>query len=66
MVTIFTNPIQSFTSSPYGQSENPDSKHYADQAVLLSTRQFKPAYFNKNDLMKHLESKTVLHVNLLH
>ena len=62
-LTIFTNPIQSFTSAPFGQSDHPESAHYSDQARLLSDRRLKPTYFNKDELLKHVESKTVLRIN---
>ena len=62
VLSILTNPIQSFTSAPYGQSDNPESPHYSDQARLLSERRLKPAYFNKADLMNHVSFKTTLGV----
>jgi len=39
---------------------NPHS--YSDQARLASERRLKPTYFNREDLMKHIESKQVLSV----
>ena len=62
VLTLLTDPIQSFTSAPYGQSDNPESPHYSDQARLLSERRLKPSYFNKADLMKHLSSTITLRV----
>jgi acyl-homoserine lactone acylase PvdQ len=59
-LTIFSNPIQSFTSAPFGQSDHPESPHYNDQARLASDHKLKPTYFNRDDLMRHLESTTVL------
>ncbi len=35
---------------------------YSDQARLASERRLKPTYFNREDLMKHIESKQVLSV----
>jgi acyl-homoserine-lactone acylase len=61
-LTIFSNPIQSFTSAPFGQSDHPQSPHYSDQARLLSERRLKPTYFNQRELMKHVESKIILRV----
>ena len=61
-LTIFSNPIQSFTSAPYGQSDRPGSPHYNDQAHLASDHQLKPTYFNRSDLMQHTVSVLVLRV----
>ena len=60
ILTLFTHPIQAFTYAPWGQSEHPSSPHYADHSKLLSERRLKSDYFNKEDLLKHLESTTVL------
>jgi acyl-homoserine-lactone acylase len=65
MLTFFTHPLQSFTYAPWGQSEHPSSPHYADQSRLLSERRLKSDYFSKEELMKHVESTTVLNVKLL-
>jgi acyl-homoserine lactone acylase PvdQ len=61
-LTIFSNPIRSFTSAPYGQSDHAQSPHYSDQARLASERRLKATCFNREDLMKHIESKQVLSV----
>jgi len=61
-LTIFSDPIRSFTSAPYGQSDRAQSPHYADQAHLASERLLKPTYFNREDLLKHVESKRVLSI----
>lgn len=61
-VTIYTNPIQSFTAMHLGQSDRPDSPHYSDQARLISERRLKPTYFYKEDLLKHVTSTKTLEV----
>jgi acyl-homoserine-lactone acylase len=61
-LTIFSKPLRSFTSAPYGQSDHAQSRHYSDQARLASERRLKPTYFNREDLMKHVESKHILSV----
>jgi acyl-homoserine lactone acylase PvdQ len=61
-LTIFSNPIRSFTSAPYGQSDHAQSPHYSDQARLASERRLKMTYFNREDLIKLIESKQVLSV----
>jgi acyl-homoserine-lactone acylase len=63
VLTILTNPIQSFTSAPYGQSDRPESLHYSDQAQLVSEGRLKPSYFNKEDLMNHVSSSTLLTID---
>ncbi|WP_419949163.1 penicillin acylase family protein [Candidatus Palauibacter sp.] len=60
----FTDPIRSFTLHNYGQSENPDSPHYVDQARLTSERRLKPTYFDPAELMNHVVSTEVLDVSV--
>jgi penicillin amidase len=38
-----------------GESADPQSKHYFDQAELYSTGKFKPAWFTSPDIKKHVE-----------
>jgi acyl-homoserine-lactone acylase len=38
-----------------GQSANPASKHYTDEAVMYINGQFKDVLFYKNDVLKHAE-----------
>jgi acyl-homoserine-lactone acylase len=61
-LTIFSRPVQSFTSAPFGQSDRQRSPHYTDQARLASERRLKSTYFNWGDLMKHVEAKLVLSI----
>ena len=58
-----TKPPRSWTLLPLGESDHPNSKHFDDQAEkLFSPGKLKPTYFlNKEELMKHVESTTVLH-----
>jgi acyl-homoserine lactone acylase PvdQ len=39
-----------------GQSADPKSPHFFDQAELYSKRQFKPAWFRLSDIKSHVES----------
>jgi acyl-homoserine-lactone acylase len=57
-----SRPPRSWTLLPLGESDRPDSKHFDDQAEkLFSPGRMKPTYFlNKDELLKHVESKTVL------
>jgi len=60
-VVVLTKPIQSWTYVPLGQSDRPESPHYADQAEkLFSPAQQKPTWWTPQDLASHIESRTVL------
>jgi acyl-homoserine-lactone acylase len=61
-VVQLSKPPRSWTLLPLGESDRPDSKHFDDQAEkLFSPGKMKPTYFlNKEELLKHVESKTVL------
>ena len=55
--------IDSYSLLNWGQSADPGSAHYVDQAEkLYSTRTFKPTWFKKEDLLRHLESQKTLSV----
>jgi acyl-homoserine-lactone acylase len=41
----------------FGQSDNPQSKHYTDQMQLYSDGKFKPAWFTLREIEQNLESK---------
>jgi acyl-homoserine lactone acylase PvdQ len=62
-VVQLSKPPRSWTLVPLGQSDHPQSKHWDDQAAkLFSPGKLKPTYFlNKRELLKHVESKKVLH-----
>jgi acyl-homoserine lactone acylase PvdQ len=59
-LTIFTDPIQSFSLSPLGQSPDSTSPHHSDLARLLSERKLKPTLFNRADLLREKKSDLVL------
>jgi acyl-homoserine-lactone acylase len=62
-VVLLTKPPKSWTLLPLGESDRPDSPHYDDQArELFSKSKLKPTYFaDKDELLKHVESKTVVY-----
>jgi acyl-homoserine lactone acylase PvdQ len=62
---LLTQPPKSWTVVPLGQSDRPNSPHYDDQAEkLFSNGRMKPTYFlDKEELLKHAESKKVLELN---
>ncbi|HXG11022.1 MAG TPA: penicillin acylase family protein [Gemmataceae bacterium] len=61
-VVQLSKPPRSWTLLPLGQSDDPASKHFDDQAQkLFSPGKMKPTYFlNKEGLLQHVESKKVL------
>lgn len=61
-LVVFTDPIQSFTAVLPGQSNDPRSPHYSDQARLVSERRLKPVYFRREEAMKHAVRTTTLDV----
>jgi acyl-homoserine-lactone acylase len=62
-VVQLSKPPRSWTLLPLGESDHPDSPHWDDQAEkLFSPGKMKPTYFlDKAELLKHVESKKVLH-----
>jgi acyl-homoserine lactone acylase PvdQ len=61
-LTIFTDPIQSFSLAPLGQSSDPKSPHYSDLAVFLSERRLKSTLFNKEELLREKVTTTTLEI----
>src|SRR5262249_16633695 len=62
-VVQLTRPPRSWTLLPLGESDHRGSKHWDDQAEkLFSPGKLKPTYFlDQAELLKHVESKKVLH-----
>lgn len=57
-LVVLSDPVQVFTMHAYGQSDDPQSPHYEDQArELTSKRKVKPAYFERSALQGHIESE---------
>jgi acyl-homoserine lactone acylase PvdQ len=59
-LTIFTDPIQSWSLAPLGQSADSTSPWYSNQAQLLSERRLKPTLFNRADLLEAKPSGVTL------
>jgi acyl-homoserine lactone acylase PvdQ len=60
-IIVLSKPIRSWTYVPIGQSDRPDSTHYRDQAEkLFSVRKLKSTWWLAEDLVNHIESRTVL------
>jgi acyl-homoserine lactone acylase PvdQ len=63
MVIFLKQPVYSYSVFPFGQSEDPYSPHYTDQAEEFFRKGLlKPTWYQKDDLMKHVESKKTLMV----
>jgi acyl-homoserine lactone acylase PvdQ len=61
VVLLKEGDVSSYSATPYGQSDDPDSPHYADQAEKLFSRgRLKPTWYEKADLLEHVESKRSL------
>ena len=60
-IVILSRPPQSWNVQPWGQSDDPSSPHYRDQAEqLFSKTQLKPTWWLPEDLKNHIKSRTVL------
>ncbi len=57
------NPVQAWSVHAFGQSSDPASPHFDDQAILFSERRFKPTYFSRQELEDHIESTLVLEID---
>ena len=62
LIVIFAHPVQSWSQLNFGQSGDPSSPHYSDQARLMSEKRLKSTYFEESELLKHIESRKVLDV----
>jgi len=49
----FGDEVQAATILQFGQSSDPKSPHFMDQAELYSKREFKPAWFKWSDVLAH-------------
>ncbi len=60
-VVVLTSPIRSWTVTPLGQSDRPESPHFADQAEhLFSQGLMKPTWWTPEELAEQIRSRTVL------
>ena len=61
-IVIMTDPPESYTILPLGESDHKESRHWDDQAEkLYSKSKANPTYFlRKKELLKHVTATTVL------
>ena len=60
-IVVLSKPIQSWTYVPLGQSDRVDSPHFRDQAEkAFSPRRMKSTWWTPEELVRHIESRTVL------
>ncbi len=60
-IIVLSKPVRSWTYVPIGQSDRPSSPHYRDQAEkLFSPCKLKPTWWQPEDLVEHIESRTVV------
>jgi acyl-homoserine-lactone acylase len=52
-VIEFSDKVKAGSYLHFGQSGDPSSPHFFDQAKLLSEQKFKPAWFHWDDVVKH-------------
>ncbi len=61
IVVLQEGNVVSYSLTPFGQSNDPESAHYADQAEkLFSPGRLKPTWYQRSDLLQNLESKKTL------
>lgn len=54
-VVEFGKKVQARSLLAGGQSGDPSSRHFFDQGEMYTKGEFKPVYFYKDDVRKHME-----------
>ena len=61
LVVLGEGDVRSYSATPYGQSNHPDSPHYTDQGErLFGPGKLKPTWYGKAALLEHVESQRTL------
>ncbi len=61
LVIFKKSGVESYSALPWGNSDDPASPHFADQAEkLLSRKALKPTWFEKKQLLPHVVSQKTL------
>ncbi|MBN4046775.1 penicillin acylase family protein [bacterium AH-315-P07] len=64
-IVELSKPIKSYIYIPQGQSDDPESPHYSDQAEkLFSKRTLKSSWWTPEELQGNIKSRTVVDVKL--
>lgn len=58
-VVEFSHPERAQVLLDYGESTDPASPHFGDQLRLASAKQLRPAWLDRDEVLRHLESSTV-------
>lgn len=63
-IVVLGKPIQSWTYVPHGQSDDPNSPHYTDQAEKLFTKgKLKDTWWTPEELAGNIEKREVIQVS---
>jgi penicillin amidase len=63
VVLLREGGVVSYSATPYGQSDRPDSPHFTDQGEKLFSRgRLKPTWYAKAELLEHVETRRALTV----
>jgi acyl-homoserine lactone acylase PvdQ len=61
VVVLREGAVRSYSLTPFGQSDDPASPHFADQAEkLFGPGKMKPTWYSKEELLRHVESRRSL------
>lgn len=60
MMAEISSPPRVFTMVPYGQSDDPNSPHFADQTKRYTNGQYKPAHFTRETILAHAKSQQIV------
>jgi acyl-homoserine-lactone acylase len=54
----FGPPFKAMGVMSYGDSSQPGTKHHSDQLKYVASRSLRKLWFNRADVLKHVEEKT--------
>ena len=61
VVRLTRDGVESFSVTPFGQSNDPDSPHHVDQGLeLFGKGRLKPTWYDRDRLLQHVESRKTL------
>jgi acyl-homoserine-lactone acylase len=62
-VVEFSHPLKARVLLDYGESSDPASPHFGDQLRLAAPKELRPAWLDREEILRHLESRTVFDAN---